>query len=226
MKLLKSKTMLFCLLTGFGFSNSVIAADFPDVTVEGLKKLSDTELAVVYARDGVDLGVYTKVWLVDAAVAFKEDWMRDQNRSYAHRINSRDMEDIKEGVAELFREVFTEKLTEDGHSLVNVAGEDVLIVRPAIINLDVVAPDAANTGRGYQLSQSAGEMTLYIELYDSVTSELLVKALDRQVDDSAFMQWQTRSSNISAAKRMLREWADTLSSALTDAQSSASKSKD
>ncbi len=221
MKSIFNKLIAPSLVVGLLFSASVFSGDdFPEVTEDGLRKISDTELSLVYAKEGVDLSIYDKVWLVDATVAFKKNWKRDQNRSYSFKVNAKDMERIKAGLAELFREVFTENLTEAGHELVTEAADDVLIVRPAILNLDVTAPDTRNTGRGYTLAESAGEMTLYVELYDSVTGDLLVKALDRQADRrSSTFQWQTKSSNRAAAKRMLNSWADTLSTALSTAQS-------
>lgn len=224
---LKSITSIApAFLGGLMLSTAVAAADnFPEITEDGLLKLADTKLAVVYAKEGVDLSVYNKIWLVDASVAFKKDWQRGQNRSNSFKVNTKDMEKIKSGVAKLFKEVFTEKLTAAGHELVTEAGDDVLIVRPAIINLDVKAPDVATTSRSYQLTSSAGEMTLYVELYDSVTSDLLGKALDRKADrESAYFEWQTKGSNRTAAKRMLNSWADTLTAALADAQSSAGSS--
>jgi hypothetical protein len=216
----------FALLTAvFGLlMSSVVSAktEFPDVTEEGLIKLKDTDLSLVYAKQGVDLSIYDKVWLVDATVAFKKNWKRDQNRSYANKVTARDVERIKTGMAELFREVFTETLTNSGHELVGEAGEDVLIVRPAIVNLDVAAPDVRSASRNYQMVESAGEMTLYVELYDSVTGDILVKAMDRKSDRSNMtFQWQTRAGNIADAKRILRPWAERLASALSDAQDTA-----
>ena len=130
---------------------------------------------------------------------------------------------MKTELAELFREVFSEKLKEAGYNLVTEAGEDVLIVRPAIIDLDVNAPDTKTAGRSYQLTDSAGQMTLYIELYDSVTSAILGKAIDTKADRrGGFMQWQTKGSNRVAAKKILNKWADILVRALDDARAAAS----
>lgn len=226
MKLAVFKSVVPGLIAGLFFTvSTVIADDFPEVTLDGLHRLADSKLAVVYAKEGVDLSVYSKVWLVDASVAFKKNWQRDQNRSSSFKVRTKDMEKMKSGLAELFIEVFTEKLTEAGTDLVTKADHDVLIVRPAIINLDAKAPDVATTNRSYQLTSSAGEMTLYVELYDSVTGDLLAKALDRKADrESAYFQWQTKGSNRAAAKRVLTAWADTLSAALSDAQSSAGNS--
>jgi hypothetical protein len=217
------KSIVLSLVVGLLFSSSALAdTDFPEVTVDGLQKVKETKHSVVYAKDDVDLTVYDKVYLVDATIAFKKNWKRDQNRSYSHKVSDKDMERIKTELAELFKEVFTEQLNAAGHELVDVAGEDVLIVRPAILNLDVNAPDTRSVSRSQTYVQSAGEMTLYLELIDSVTSDLIVKAMDAQADrESHSFQWQTKGSNRQAAKKMLTGWADRLSNALNDANSLA-----
>ena len=200
--------------------------EYPDVTTEGLKKIRETSHSVVYAKDSVDLSVYQRIWLVDAAVAFKKNWQREHNRSFAHKVSAKGMEEIRTELADLFRERFTEKLTEAGYELVAEVGEDVLIVRPAIVNLDVTAPDSNRPGRTYQFAESAGEMTLYVELYDSGTQDLLVKALDRKADrKSSYLQWQTRSSNRQAAKRVLDTWAEALVEGLAEAKEAAGGSE-
>jgi hypothetical protein len=121
---------------GLLFNMPTMAGDeMPDVTEEGLIKLQDTELALVYAKEGVDLSVYDKVWLGEATVAFKKNWKRDQNRSYYAKVSDRDMQRIKADLAELFREVFADTLDAAGHELVAEAAEDVLFVRPGYRNL-------------------------------------------------------------------------------------------
>ena len=39
--------------------------------------------------------------------------------------------------------------------------------------LEVTAPDNMTAGRNYTLSESAGAMTLYLEVFDSVTNQIL-----------------------------------------------------
>ncbi|MDH4021365.1 MAG: DUF3313 domain-containing protein, partial [Xanthomonadales bacterium] len=143
----------------------------PAVDNEGMELVRDSELATVYADPGADLSIYNSVWLKDAEVSFRKNWQRDQRRTSSHmRVRTSDMEKIQDDVATLFREVFTKELTEGGYQLVEEAGGDVLLVKPAIVNLDVVAPDVGNSSsfsRSY--SNRAGEMTLNIELFDSLT---------------------------------------------------------
>ncbi len=216
---------LTALLLGLGLNTSILAADeLPEITEDGLHKMKDTNLGLVYADPEADLSVYNRIKLLDASVAFKKNWQRDQNRSYAHKVRPNDMERIKGDVARLFREVFTEELTEGGYELTEETGEDVLLVRPAIINLDVTAPDVSSATRGYQFSESAGEMTLYVELFDSETGAIIAKAMDRKRDrERGYMQWQTRVTNTAAAKRILKSWAKTLRDGLDEARAVASK---
>lgn len=195
--------------------------EIPEYTVEGLKRVHDAKgLALVYADEDADLSQYNRVYLVEPYVAFKKNWRRDQNRgSAALKVRTSDMDRIKVAVKELFMEVFTKELEQGGYELTNERAEDVLIVKPAIIDLDVNAPDIRSAGRTNTYATSAGSMKLYIELYDSETDDLLAKALDAKADrDTGFMQWQTSVANRQAAKRMMQPWAEALRNALDRAR--------
>ena len=193
--------------------------ELPEYTVEGLKLVPGTkDIAIVYAEEGADLSQYDRVYLVEPYVAFKKNWQRDQNRGTT-KVRTSDMDRIKVNVKELFMEVFTEELEKGGYALANERAEDVLIVKPAIIDLDVNAPDIMSAGRSNTYTDHAGSMTLYLELYDSETDDLLAKALDPKADSRAgFMQWQTGPANRAAAKRMMQPWAEALRKGLDRAR--------
>lgn len=130
---------------------------------------------------------------------------------------------IQEEVAAIFREVFTKELVEGGYEMAEAPGEDVLLVKPAIVNLDIHAPDLDTVHRSMSFSESAGEMTLNIELFDSVTEDKIAKATDRKRDyRRGYAQWRTSVSNRADAKRMMSGWAKALRSALDEARSSTS----
>lgn len=193
--------------------------EIPEYTVEGLKLVPNTKkIALVWAEPGADLSQYDRVYLVEPYVAFKKNWQRSQNSGLG-RVSSKDMERIKTNVKELFMEVFTEELEKGGYTLTNERAEDVLIVKPAIIDLNVNAPDLRNAGMTRTFVDSAGSMTLYLELYDSETDDLLAKALDAKTDrDKGWMQWQTGPANRAAGIRMMRPWAEALVSGLDEAR--------
>jgi hypothetical protein len=62
-------------------------------------------------------------------------------------------------------------------------------------------------------------MSLYMELIDSVTGDVLVKAYDNKYDRTrTHVQVQNRVRNEAAAEDMLGEWAHTLRLALDEAR--------
>jgi len=191
----------------------------PEFTPDGLQLIEESDLALVYAEPGADMSQYDKIYLATPYVAFKKNWQREQNRKWQNkRVSTEDMEKIKTELAALFLDVFSKTLGEGGYQLVTEAGEDVLLIKPAIINLDIVAPDTNSPGMTRSYSETAGEMTLYMELYDSVTGDLLAKALDRKRDRrTGYFQWRNKVSNRAAANRILQVWADVLKEGLDDA---------
>jgi len=220
MQSLSKFQLAFIAISGLMISCMAVAKSSPpEVTEEGLLLVKDSKLALVYAAPGASLEGYKRIILLDAHVAFKKNWQRDQNRNSVRRVSDKDMEKMKTRLVTEFNEVFTEVLQEDGgYEIVGEAAEDVLILRPAIINLDVIAPDTmASTGsRSY--AESAGEMTLYLEVFDSQTNALIAKGMDRQHDrSSGWMTYQSSVSNRSAAKRILKGWAEVLRDALDEA---------
>jgi Protein of unknown function (DUF3313) len=211
-------TVLFSLVVA---GNHAVAKEaVPEVTVEGLQLIKDSNLALVYAEPGINLGQYSKVYLDDAYIAFKKNWQRDQNRHHPQKIKAGDMARMKAELSSLFREVFSRTLEEGGYELVTERAENVLLLKPAIINLDVVAPDTMDANPGHSFSETTGEMTLYLELYDSLTDDLIAKALDRKIDrQTGYFQWQNHVTNRAAANRILQVWANVLKEGLDEARS-------
>lgn len=209
-------------------SSAALAAkkqELPEITEDGLHRVHNSRMALVYAEPGADLQGYAKVQLLDTYVAFRKNWERDQRSRSAQPLSltSRDVERIKNNLAQEFREEFTRVLEEGGYPVVDEAGPDVLLLRPAIINLDVNAPEKMSAGMSRVYTDSAGEMTLYVELYDSVTGDLIAKALDRRTDrrNDGFYTWANSATNKAAAVRILRGWANILLDALNEARQEA-----
>lgn len=192
---------------------SVNAADPPPESLDGLVRVQDSKVALAYVDPEADFGTYTKFLILDCDVAFKKNWRRDHPR-----VSARDMERIREDVAKLFRETFIETLSENGgYEIVDEAGEEVLLVRPSIIDLDVTAPDTMSAGRSYTYASTAGEATLVVELSDSLTGDVLARAADRRAArDNITLQWTTRVSNRADAKRLMKHWATLLREAMDE----------
>ena len=221
-RMIAKVTTLTLLATLLGAPVLAQKKDLPKETEEGLVLIEDTKrLDVVYWRPGATLAAYKRIALLDAEVQFRKDWLEDQNDSSrgVNRVTAEDMERGRMVVAEEFRKMFTRELEEEGgYEIVDVVGEDVLLLRPAIVNLDVNAPDIDTASRTRSYVASAGSMTLYMELFDSATRQLIGRVIDyREGMETGGFQISNSVTNRAEADRMLAAWADTLRDAL-DAQ--------
>ena len=210
------------VLAAFTLSHAYGAAsNLPEVTPEGLKLVPNTKVSAVYLRDGADFSGYDKVKILDCYVAFRKNWKLDHNGGSLLLVSDSDMTRIKTQLADEFKKVFTRELAAKGQALVTVDGKGVLILRPAIINLDVTAPDTMSVSPSRSFSTSAGQATLFLELYDSVTGELLARAYDAELaGESGFIGVRNGMTNRSDADRVLTKWATILGTFLENARNS------
>jgi hypothetical protein len=191
------------------------------VSMDGLELVDKSRRGELYADPDANWGTYTKIQLDPATVAFRKNWQRDQNRVQPFKVKPEDMERIKSELSELFGEVFAEELTtKGGYIMASESGDDVLRITPQIVDLDVYAPDTRNSaGIQHSYTESAGRMTIKLDMYDSVTGDLIARASDRQeAPRRGYMQWTTSVTNRAEAKRMLERWARELREFLDDAR--------
>lgn len=188
------------------------------VSHDGLLLQESAGFGAVYAREGVRLEDYDRFAIEDCSVAFKANWLRDQNRGrrpLAHRVEPKDMVAIRDSVAELCDETFRDMLAADPPYAVvedDVMEPGTLLLRPAIVDLDVVAPDLRDVGLLRTFTAGAGAMTLRLEVIDGHTGEILFRVIDRQrdvasMDTGTGLRWSNRVTNRREAQRMLRHWA-------------------
>lgn len=185
-------------------------------TFDNLVPVGDPKVAMAYIDPDADFSVFRRVAVLEPLVSFRANWQRDQNRSRSRNISSRDMERIKADVATQFERVFTERLEDAGYEVVDVMGEDVMILRPAIIDLDITAPDNRTAGRSRTFTSSTGAATLYIELFDGLSGDIIGRAADRQTVRSpgGTVSWSNSVTNTADARRLFGRWADQLISFL------------
>ena len=220
MKLQRSLILITaaCLLSGTAIAKQ---DELPAVSHDGLE-LRKGKAAVVYVRPGVDFSGYQRFAILECPGAFSKDWERER-KSGAARVSQKDMDEMKADLSAEFLKIFTDELqNKGGYQIVTTGAEDVLILRPAIIDLEVSVPDSMSAGRSYTLSESAGGMTLYLEIFDSVTGQILARAIDRQEDrGTGRIQWQNSVTNKAEADRMRRRWASALRERLDEVNGKA-----
>ncbi|WP_167854733.1 DUF3313 family protein [Mangrovimicrobium sediminis] len=206
------RTTLLALL--LGAITACTTTEPPAQTHDGLVLQPDTRFQFVYLLPDAELDAYTTFGLADCSVAFRKNWLRDQNSSrldLGSRVTQKDVDRIKDALGAMCTEQMREALqAPPPYTLVDEfeEGEAVLIIRPAIINLDINAPDTMSAGRSRSYTTSAGEMTLVIELLDGTTGQVLARVADRRRgSDFGTMQWTNSVTNRADANRALKRWA-------------------
>jgi hypothetical protein len=201
---------------------------WPQTSPEGLQLTRTLPHGAVYLKPGAGFSQYKRLAILDCYVEFAKDWQRNYNMNEPDlemKVSKGDIDRITKELAAEFKRVFTEELqARGGYEIVDVAAPDVLILRPALLNLIVNAPeiDTAPT-MAFAVVSSAGQMTLYLELWDSTTNTILARVIDTEADESSggFAQAGGVVRNKQAADEILKAWADRLRKALDAAHSAA-----
>ncbi|QOL25933.1 DUF3313 family protein [Thalassotalea sp. LPB0316] len=181
LKFLKSAALVAVSTSMLLMSNT---ADAGKKTEDGLTEVKSGNFSLAYIREGYDFSQFTKVKFVEPHVKMKKNWRRDYNRSQkslASRASEADVTGIEENVKEIYQNVLETEFAKMGMPVVQESGADVLVLLPALINLDIYQPDLNNaSGAKNQIKQS-GSATVYFELYNSVTGEVLAKMAETKL---------------------------------------------
>jgi hypothetical protein len=185
----------------------------PQVSKDGLQLQKQTKQRLVYLKPGATFSQYDRVAILECYVEFRKNWARDYNsehQSIENQVTNQDIERMKGALSTEFKKVFVSELTKGGYQVVDTAAPNVLVLRPALVNVDATAPDLMTANMQQTVVRSAGQMTLYLELWDSATSTILARVMDAEADQQPFAQPANRVTNTAAADTILKGWADEL----------------
>jgi hypothetical protein len=206
---------------------SAAEPQYPAVSPDGLQLRKTLEYGAVYVKQGADFSQYKSVGLLQCYVAFAKNWAKDYNQDepdLSAQVTPEDETRIKNGLSDDFNQVFVKELGRNGDfQIVTTQGPGVLMLRPALLNVVVAAPDINTSSPSVDLVASAGQMTLYLELWDGGTSTLLARVIDTEADQSTggIVAQANSVTNTAAADIILRNWADRLRKALDAARAAA-----
>ncbi|NIP15469.1 MAG: DUF3313 family protein [Pseudomonadales bacterium] len=190
-----------------------------DMSYDGLYPVDGTRVTQAWARADLDLRSYNKILLQGAGIQYRPVKSAGY-RGMAGRSGKNEFpldEQQKERVAAAATEAFRGELGKiKSLEIVTEPGPDVLIVRGAL--LDVVSrvpPDPV--GRSNTYLDSVGEATLVIELADSQSGSVLVRAVDRRAaQQTGWMTESTSVTNAAEVRRLFSSWARLVRTALEE----------
>jgi hypothetical protein len=184
----------------------------PPQTWDGLELTKRKGLDLVYIRPNVQFKAYKNVQIDTLQVAFDKNWDPNENvRSPSRHMSAEDIEKIRGDMITEFRKVFVDELAKAGYQVVDKAGEDTLRVSPALADVYINAPDRMEPGRITTYTTDAGRMTIFMEMRDGLTGQLLARVVDkREATDTGFAQVTNSVTNSAEFRRMVRSWAQRL----------------
>ena len=184
-----------------------------EVSFDGLHKIDNARFANAWADPAIDFTRYSKVLPGGAEFQFRvvektsrtttarssadEYWISDANR---------------EKLVEETSLIFAEELqNSERFEVTDSRGEDVIIIRGALHDIvSNVPPD--QMGRGEIYLSSVGEITIVIEVLDSMSNKVIFRGVERRAaQQSGGMAIRANSvSTWSEVRQLLKRWATTV----------------
>ena len=226
MNRISEKLTMLALVVGLTAGESAVAKPRVDTTAssdkmsyDGLYPVKGTRVSMAWARGDLDLTGYDKFWLQGAGIHYRPTKASAGSR-YAGRTGKTDFPISEKNRERLQKEFQSALLDELGKSdrieLVMEPGPNVLIVRGALLDVaSHVPPEPA--GRGGVYIETLGEATMVIELADSESNAILVRAADRRaVEQTGVVREVNRVTSLAEVRRLARHWARLIRSRLED----------
>ena len=192
----------------------VNAPPVAETTADGLVRRQARQVDTLYVKPGMSLAAYKRVMLDPVEFAFKVDWQKRHPE-----VTDADITRIRSQGAGVFYEYFSAALSsQNGFPLTTQIGPDVLRISTTISELDLAVSPGTTGNRMHVVSPA--DLTLLMELRDSQSGALLVRAIDKEKGRTfGNLTVQDAVSNSEEARRALQMWADLLRAALDNARS-------
>lgn len=190
-----------------------VSAKPPD-TWDGLMRVKARKVDNLYLLPNADFRNYSKVMLDPSVFSVSKNWVNDYNRSSprAH-ISEQEVRDKLVQAATDFDKIFAKEFASGNVPIANAPGPAVLRLSFYVLNIRVTAPDT-NASFVRTFSPDAGQATFAVEARDSMTGQLLGRAVDSQVAGSTGGYSRTSVSNWADFEDLFYGWAKISAQAL------------
>lgn len=194
-----------------------------EITPDGLRRVPSRSNGGVFREPGWPFMQYKRFVLEPITVTFVKDWERQHPEA-----SDKEMRRIRDEAAKIFREEFAEELIENGkYAFATEPEPDVLIVVPAITDLDISAPESDSTAKQSYAPRSIG-LRITAELRDAASARLIGR-VDMFSPPKEYgmheLRPANRSSNAHEVQRAIQEWTRLLREALDVAKNEKKESK-
>ena len=191
-----------------------------EASFDGLLPVRHAKFARAWVDPDIDLSGYTKIMGGGAEFQFRaarKPSGTSAGRSMRNQTDFPISEKNQIKLAETAGEIFEAELRKSTRfEWTEEKGEDVLLVRGAMLDIVSHVPPE-QVGRNEIYLSSVGQITLVLEMIDSVSGDVLARAAERrQLDTTAGTARSNPVTNWSAFRRVAQLWASRLRDGLDD----------
>ena len=190
-----------------------------EVTPDGLVRVPSRAEGGVYRNPSADFTRYKRLMIEPLTVEFREGW-RKQHPNVADT----ELRRIQIEAAQIFREVFTDILIDEGpFELAEVREADVFVVVPRMLDLDIPAPEANLDAGNETYSPRPVGMQMTGELRDGVGGEILLRVIMIDAEPYYMFGGVRRADRITSAHEIrtsLEKWSRLVREAIDVAKAS------
>ena len=180
------------------------------VTKDGLHRVRFTGFAAVFVKPGASFGAYDRVMIEPLTVAYKSP-PNPPDSVNRRRGNFALSEESTVRLKQIGRDALVREFSNsETFTVVQEAGPGVLRVSGHIVDLVVDAPPFRGGERDF--ISSAGQMTLFLDVRDSLTASSLTRTIDRReispASTSSVGHFESTPVSIwSSARDLFGEWS-------------------
>lgn len=210
---MKNRIRILLSICALMLSGFALAQDAPETSYDGLVKQEKGRFKLTYVDPDIDFTGYNKYIPGNAQFQFRA--VKKTSSTTARRSNQREFwisEKDQQKLEDTVSAVFADELAKsEAFTEVDEPGPDTLIIRGALHDIvSQVPPDTI--GRSEIYLSSVGEATLIIEAVDSLSGEVIYRAIERRAAQRPGGQMMLSNTVTSWAevRRLARRWASNL----------------
>ncbi len=183
-----------------------------EVSFDGLHLVDNSVFGTAWADPDIDFSRYSK--FMPGGAFFEYRAVKNTGSSRARSSQSEFYIDdaAREKLKELTSEIFAEELAQSTRfTQSDVRGQDTLIIRGGLLDIVSNVPPQRSSRGDVFLSQ-VGEITLVLEIADSMSDEVIFRAIERRaLQQGGGMAIRANTVTTTAeVRRVLRRWATRL----------------
>lgn len=201
------------IVVGCTSSPTIQTGPEAETTFDGLVRIDNSRFAAAWVDPDIDLTQYTKIMPGGAEFQFRNVQKTARTTRRAANENEFWISDSnRQRLIDTVSEVFEEELQSSEHfTITDERGADTLIIVGALHDIVSRVPPE-QIGRGEIWLSSLGEATLIIELSDSLSGEVIFRAVERRAVERVGGQGvrANSASTWGEVRRWARRWATNL----------------